>query len=255
MLFVAAFFSILSLPETAVGQAITITAIDDFTEFPTAKRTVDVTATGGGGTLRYRVEAVGRLPYGIRVEPTDLTDLVSGTSKVTITNPGRRIVVVNVRVIVTDGTNSAQEDFKAVFHDNVAPFVKPTLKARSGNGAVELTWSHAGGQRVTGYQYKQGNGAWTAVPDSNADTVSHVVTGLTNGTEYTFQVRALNALGMSPESEMASATPAVLAYRHCLRWPILQARVDRNWVTLTWDRPTVGVGADLSYQYGIWHLG
>ena len=232
-----------------MGQAITITAIDDFTEFPTAKRTVDVTATGGG-TLQYRVEAVGRLPYGIRVEPTDLTDLVSGTSKVTITNPGRRIVVVNVRVTVTDGTREAQEEFKAVFSDNVAPFVKPTLKARSGDGAVELTWSHAGGQRVTGYQYKQGNGAWTAVPDSNADTVSHVVTGLTNGTEYTFQVRALNALGMSPESEMASATPAVLA----ATLPAvanLQTRVDRNWVTLTWDRSTVGVGADLSYQYGI----
>ena len=249
LLFVAAFFSILSLPETAVGQAVTITAIDDFTEFPTAKRTVDVTATGGGGTLRYRVEAVGRLPYGIRVEPTDLTDLVSGTSKVTITNPGRRIVVVNVRVIVTDGTNSAQEDFKAVFHDNVAPFEKPTLKARSGDGAVELTWSHAGRQRVTGYQYKQGSGAWTAVPGSNADTVSHVVTGLANATEYTFQVRALNALGMSPAADAVAVTPAALPDN--VRLSNLQARVDRNWVTLSWDRPSAGVGADIRYRYQV----
>ena len=199
------------LATLAVVLPITISPIADFTEFPTASRGVLVAATHKDSTtaLQYRVEPVGWLPYGIRVEPTEATDLVSGTSEVTITNPGRRVgVVVTVRVIVTGGTDEAREDFRAVFTDNVAPFVEPILRARAGdNGAVELMWSHAGRQRVTGYQYKQGNGAWTAVPDSHVDTTSHVVTGLTNGTSYTFQVRALNALGMGPVSNAATVIP------------------------------------------------
>ena len=155
------------------------------------------------------MEPVGWLPYGIRVGPTEATDLVSGTSEVTIANPGRRVgVVVTVRVIVTGGTDEAREDFRAVFTDNVVPFVEPILKARAGedNGAVELMWSHAGRQRVTGYQYKQDSGVWTAVPDSHVDTTSHVVRGLSNGTSYTFQVRALNALGIGPASNAATAS-------------------------------------------------
>ena len=192
---------------------ISISPIADFTEFPTASRRVIVTATHRDSTtaLRYRVEPVGWLPYGIRVGPTEATDLVSGTSEVTITNPGRRVgVVVTVRVIVTGGTDESQEDFRAVFTDNVAPFVEPILRARAGedNGTVELMWSHAGRQRVTGYEYKQDSGVWTAVPDSHVDTTSHVVRGLSNGTSYTFQVRALNALGMGPASNAATANRA-----------------------------------------------
>ena len=190
---------------------ISISPIAGFTEFPTASRGVIVTATHRDSTtaLRYRVEPVGWLPYGIRVGPTEATDLVSGTSEVTITNPGRRVgVVVTVRVIVTGGADEAREDFRAVFTDNVAPFVEPLLRARAGeySGTVELMWSHAGRQRVTGYEYKQGNGAWTAVPDSHVDTTSHVVRGLSNGTSYTFRVRALNALGMGPASNAATAS-------------------------------------------------
>ena len=216
-------FQVRAANDAAVGSAaqvlatptmdlpITISAIADFTEFPTASRGVIVTATHRDSTtaLRYRVEPVGWLPYGIRVGPTEATDLVSGASEVTITNPGRRVgVVVTVRVIVTGGTDEAREDFRAVFTDNVAPFVEPLLRARAGedSGAVELMWSHAGRQRVTGYQYKQGNGAWTAVPDSHVDTTSHVVRGLNNGTSYTFQVRALNARGMGPASNAATAS-------------------------------------------------
>ena len=110
---------VLATPTMQVTGPITISAIADFTEFPTASRGVIVTATHRDSTtaLRYRVEPVGWLPYGIRVGPTEATDLVSGTSEVTITNPGRRVgVVVTVRVIVTGGTGRGAGRFQGGVH-------------------------------------------------------------------------------------------------------------------------------------------
>ena len=55
---------------------------------------------------------------------------------------------------------------------------------------------------------------WSAVPDSahntdpvGANATSYTVTGLTNGQEYDFRVRATNALGTSSTSNIATATP------------------------------------------------
>ena len=48
----------------------------------------------------------------------------------------------------------------------------------------------------TGFQYRQAvggvYGSWIRVPNSNADTLFHVVAGLMNGTHYAFEVRAVN---------------------------------------------------------------
>ena len=234
------------------SSRIRITPIDDFTELPSRiPRRVVVSATHmDDSAMRYRVESIGSVPRLVTVEPSELTDLVSGTSAVTISNVGRRLGRVRVRVLVSAGTDQVEEVFAATFSYAVAPLKPARLTARSGDGAVELMWAHAGGQTVTGYEYQQDGGSWTVIPDSNGDTVRHVVPGLTNGTAYTFRVRALNAQGMSPESDMASATPAALP----TTLPAvanLRAFVDRNRVGLSWDRPAAGVGGDLSYEYRV----
>ena len=53
---------------------------------------------------------------------------------------------------------------------------------------------------------------WAHIDDSKATTVSHRVTDLENGVEYTFQVRAVDKVsdvGESPPSNIARATPLV----------------------------------------------
>ena len=47
---------------------------------------------------------------------------------------------------------------------------------------------------------------WADIPGSGAATVAHIATGLLNGPEYTFQVRAVNAAGAGAGSNSASAT-------------------------------------------------
>ena len=54
-------------------------------------------------------------------------------------------------------------------------------------------------------------GAWTDITGDNS-TTSYTVTGLTNGTEYTFQVRAFTSGGGGDASNEASATPLAGAF-------------------------------------------
>jgi hypothetical protein len=70
-----------------------------------------------------------------------------------------------------------------------------------------LTWNEPtdnGGSEITGYELTMNN--WADKVTKTASEFSHTYTGLTNGTEYTFKVRAVNANGAGAESS-AKATP------------------------------------------------
>ncbi len=90
---------------------------------------------------------------------------------------------------------------------------KPTgLKVSAGTSQATLSWTRSTDQSISGYQVQQKKGAgawsaWTNISGSGRDTVSHTVTGLDNGSEYSFRIRAVNAAGNSAESDAATGTP------------------------------------------------
>ena len=127
---------------------------------------------------------------------------------------------------VTGLTNGQQYAFEARARNRVGegeargatatPLGRPgaptTLTAAAGDGEVVLAWSAPrdnGGTPVTGYEYRFAPGA--TVPEgthwrSARLHLGRTVTGLTNGQQYAFEVRARNRVGEG-EARGATATP------------------------------------------------
>jgi hypothetical protein len=86
--------------------------------------------------------------------------------------------------------------------------------ATPGNAQASLAWSAPainGGYVITDYvvQFRPSGGSWYTFADGTSTAASAVVTGLTNGTAYQFQVAAVNSIGQgSYSSASAAVTPA-----------------------------------------------
>ena len=89
-----------------------------------------------------------------------------------------------------------------------APGPPRNLTAVGGDGEVVLSWDAPesdGGAEITDYEYRiNGTNPWIS---TGSTLTTHTVTGLLNGTEYTFQVRAVNRIGKSRLPNQTEATP------------------------------------------------
>ena len=113
------------------------------------------------------------------------------------------------------------------------------VPAASGDGQVVLSWDDPGNPTIDEYQLSQSAPPppppeWSEITGSNATTTTHTVTGLTNYTGYSFQIRAVNETGAGPASKSASAAPR-------LPKPVKPTGLgavagDEN-VTLSWQDP------------------
>ena len=86
------------------------------------------------------------------------------------------------------------------------------MSATAGENKVNLRWADPGDSSISNYEIRQKEGSgtfsiWEGIEGSSATTRSHEVTGLTNDTTYTFEVRAIGDGGQS-EASSVSATPA-----------------------------------------------
>jgi hypothetical protein len=127
------------------------------------------------------------------------------------------------------------------------PGAPTSLSATPGDGQVILSWTAPadGGGAITRYEYQQGNGAWTT---TGGTTTSYTVTGLTNGIEYSFKVRAVNAIGEGAASNADTATPAEAATVPGAPTS-LSATPGDGQVILSWTAPADGGGTITSYEY------
>ena len=117
-------------------------------------------------------------------------------------------------------TNSLGTGPASVVSNTVVPAVTvpaaPTgLTATPGNTTVALSWSAPsdGGSTIKGYNLYEGTSSGgenysAPVNGSTLLTATTTVTGLTNGTEYYFTLKAVNAIGSSPASSEVWAIPS-----------------------------------------------
>ncbi len=109
---------------------------------------------------------------------------------------------------------------------------KPTtFAAAPGDGEVRLSWDDPGNSSISGYELSIDGGEFAAIGGSDASTTGHTVDNLSNGTAYSFVVRAVNASGEGASSDTVSATPLIAAPAG------LTAEAGDGQVTLGWSDP------------------
>ena len=139
-----------------------------------------------------------------------------------------------------------------------APAAVKNLVAMAGDQQVTLGWDNPNNTSITKYQYRQSTDSgktwspdWTNITDSDKNTTSHTVTNLTNGIEYTFEVRAVNATG-NGAAVSVRATPVLPPLT--VTWPedIKGTQNSSLWTSLTSNPPQISVsGGRPSYTYEI----
>ena len=163
------------------------------------------------------------------------------TAKITPKAAGEFSVAVAAAVAQdAAGNDNAAATTVTATYEELEPPAKPrSLVAIAGDTEVTLIWANPGDDSITKYQIFNsetvGINLWDDIPGSGADTVTHTVTGLTNGTEYTFQIRAVAGSLLGDASDAVKATPQVAVPDAPDN---LTATAGDRSVSLTWDLPT-----------------
>ncbi len=98
---------------------------------------------------------------------------------------------------------------------STAPAKPSGFGATAGNRQVVLRWTDPGNASITRYEVRhgktgaRGSAVWAAI--AGAGTTSYTVTGLDNGSEYSFKVRAVNTAGNGAATDWVTATPTAPA--------------------------------------------
>ena len=129
--------------------------------------------------------------------------------------------------------------------DESAPGAPAGLTANAGDEIVTLNWSAPddGGAQLLRYEYRyresgETYGDWNELDD---DTTQVTIRGLTNGTEYDFQMRAVNSIDNGPAAQ-ASATPG-----RAPSMPTgLTASVESETITVMWGAPDDNGGSAIT---------
>ena len=156
------------------------------------------------------------LPAGLAIAPE--TGIITGAPLQVETRP--------VTITASNAAGSAQQNFSWTI---TAPMTVPEqvtgMSAVSGDGQAALSWDVPAdnGAAITDYIIERSiaGGAFSTLADGTGSTPSFTDTGLTNGTEYSYRVSAVNGVGTGPVSTPVSATPSaggaalsILAFAH-----------------------------------------
>jgi subtilisin family serine protease len=130
------------------------------------------------------------------------------------------------------------------------PSVPRALTATSSSQSVALAWSlptSDGRSAITDYkiEYKPSNvSAWTVFAHTASTALTANINGLTNGTQYSFRVSAVNAVGTGSATSPIRATPVAPIILTAPTSPrSLAVYVTFNGATLYWATPSSDGGS------------
>ena len=187
---------------------------------PGAPTEVRATASNGQAAVSWTVPtSTGGSPisgYTVTSSPGGFTASTTGATTVTV--PGLtngtpysfKVTATNAAGVSLVSTASAAVTPVTPVTPATAPGAPTRVGATAGNAQAAVLWTvpaSNGGSPITGYTVTSFPGGFAAF--AGGATASATVTGLSNGTAYTFTVTATNAAGTSAASAASAAvTPA-----------------------------------------------
>jgi Ca2+-binding RTX toxin-like protein len=194
---------------------------------------------GGSPITGYTVRVRDLVTGDVRVfdSPTttlDVTGLTNGSGY------GFSVAAVNAR-----GTGSFSPETRAT--PGALPAAPRNAQATPGNRTVTLTWTPppANGEPVTGYEVRVLDNLGQQVGElhrTDAVTTSLVVTGLTNGKPYRFEISAVNRIGVGAAASAGPVVPATVATRP----RDVRAKPGVKSATVSWIRPADDGGSAIT---------
>ena len=209
-------------------------------------------ATNAGAAKVTWTEVADADSYAVVATSSGQTTRTGSTSSCAINTCTSYVVGLNggsaygfVVTAVNTGTGLDESAASVNFIAQTVP-TAPTVSAPTvTDGQVTLTWvapTSTGGLSISEYVVTDGSGnTATKAPGSS----THTFSGLTNGTGYSFTVKAKNALGFSQSTSFSLATPVSV--------PTTPAKPtvtnpDSTSVTATWIAPATGGSAITGYK-------
>jgi chitodextrinase len=147
-----------------------------------------------------------------------------------------------VVAVDTSGNKSAGKTVKATpdegaINDETPPAEVTVLTPAAGNGQVTLTWTDPADEDLAYIEITFGPTAGNSTQSTTVPTAvqTRTVTGLANGTEYTFTVRAVDTTGNRSEGATTTATPQDITAPADVTG--LAATAGFEQITLSWTDP------------------
>ena len=201
------------------------------------------TSTGGAAISDYTIQ----YRAGITGAWTTFSDGTSTTTSTTVTGLTNG-TAYQFQIIAVNAAGNSDASATASATPRTVPDAPTGLTATLGDSRVSLSWTaptSTGGAAISDYivEYKAASASnWATFTDGTSTSTTATVTGLTNGTEYDFRVKATNVAGDSDWSATASATPSVPPGAPTG----LTATPGNAQASLSWTAPTSTGGAAIS---------
>jgi YD repeat-containing protein len=175
---------------------------------------ISLEATDNAGVKQYTLELApagsenwstfGTSSYGL-----GQTDIWGGTSLNTSSYPDG---AYSLRVTATDFGDNAASVSRTVYFDNTPPPAVTGLSAQASPGSIDLTWSLSAADDVANYEIyrSQSGNSYSFLASVSADVYNYSDTSLVVGTQYSYEVRAVDTAGNDGEFSNPVTATAIL---------------------------------------------